>query len=320
MNVYIANFGRENFAWPDCFARSTIATINDVAVHGFWERGDREGYIQDRLKYGKTAAGIVPTRPVASRWFNLMTIVAETAADIWIHREKEHLWWTTSLPRAPTFEPLKEPVGDRRELIICHKPCEPWSNSNRKGNRLDWTGLHPRAQEFLFTEGTLQRLRPENADYALALIDGRDRSPWHDLPEWKAKASKKNPGITFNARQKSIAYMAMVAKGTVAASNGQQILRTVKNKELRIADGQLEPYLNALLDVQEGLCAITGLKLQFEGDADDKEMLCSLDRIDSDGHYEIGNLQIVCRFVNRWKGDGDDRQFRRLLDLVRSAQ
>jgi hypothetical protein len=78
--------------------------------------------------------------------------------------------------------------------------------------------------------------------------------------------------------------------------------------------------LNALLELQEGLCAITGLKLQFYGDEDDKEMLCSLDRVDSDGHYEIGNLQIVCRFVNRWKSDGDDRQFRRLLDLVRSAQ
>src|SRR3954465_11706137 len=122
MNVYIANFGRENFAWPDCLARSTIATINDVAVQGFWERGDREGYIQHRLKYGKTASGITPTRPVASRWSNLMTIVAEGAGGIWIHREKDHLWLTISLPQAPAFEPLKEPVGDRRDLIICHKP------------------------------------------------------------------------------------------------------------------------------------------------------------------------------------------------------
>lgn len=114
--------------------------------------------------------------------------------------------------------------------------------------------------------------------------------------------------------------MAMVAKGTVAASNGQQVLRTIKNKELRIPEGNLEPYLDALLEAQEGLCAITGLQLQFLGDEDDKEMLCSLDRIDSDGHYEVGNLQIVCRFVNRWKSDDDDRQFRRLLELVRSSE
>ncbi|MBR1199328.1 hypothetical protein JQ574_25350 [Bradyrhizobium sp. AUGA SZCCT0158] len=322
MKVFIANFGRENYAWPSCLTRSTIATMNDVAVQGFWEAGDRESYIQNRMKFNKTAAGISPTRPVASRWFNLMTTIVESAGDVWIHREKSQLWWTTSLLDAATFEPLKEPAGVRRDVIICHKPCDPWSNINRKGNRLDWSGLHPRAQEFLFTEGTLQQLKPTNAEYAMALIDGDDLSPWHRLPAWRAKASRRqsNPGVTFNARQRSIASMAMVAKGTVAASNGQQVLRTIKNKELRIPEGNLEPYLDALLEAQEGLCAITGLQLQFLGDEDDKEMLCSLDRIDSDGHYEVGNLQIVCRFVNRWKSDDDDRQFRRLLELVRSSE
>lgn len=320
MNVFIANFGRENYAWPECLARSTIATMNDVAAQGFWEAGDREGYIQNRIKNDMTAAGITPTRPVASRWFNLMTIIVESANDIWMHREKDQLWWTTSLRDAPSFEALKEPVGGRHDVIICHKPCEPWSNKNRQGNRLDWSGLHPRAQEFLFTEGTLQQLKPLNAEYALALMNGSDLSPWHNLQEWQGKASrrKKNPGITFNARQKSIAYMAMMAKGTVARSNGQQVLRTVKNKELRISETQLEPYIAALLEAQEGLCAITGLQLQFLGDEDDKEMLCSLDRIDSNGHYEIGNLQVVCQFVNRWKSDGDDRNFRRLINVVRS--
>jgi hypothetical protein len=97
---------------------------------------------------------------------------------------------------------------------------------------------------------------------------GGDLSPWHDLREWQAKASrrKKNPGVTFNARQKSIAYMAMMAKGTVGRSNGRQVLRTVKNKDLRIPENQLEPYLAALLEAQERLCAITGLQLQYHGD------------------------------------------------------
>jgi hypothetical protein len=79
--------------------------MNDVAVQGYWEAGDRESYIQHHMKYNKTAAGIYPTRPVASRWFNLMTIIVESVGDVWIHREKEHLWWTTSLNAAPSFEP-----------------------------------------------------------------------------------------------------------------------------------------------------------------------------------------------------------------------
>jgi hypothetical protein len=296
--------------------------MNPAAAQPLWAAGDREGYIQNRMKHGKTAAGIAPTRPVASRWFNLMTTIVESADDLWIHREKDQLWWTKSLSGAPSFEPLKEPVGDQRDVIICHKACEPWSNKTRWGNRLDWNGLHPRAQEFLFTEGTLQQLKPSNAEYALALVEGYDLSPWHLLREWQLKLERRarNPGIVFNARQKSIAYMAMVAKGTVARSNGQQALRTVKNKDLLIPEGQLEPYLAKLLESQEGLCAITGLRLQFHGDEDDKEMLCSLDRIDSNGHYEFGNLQIVCQFVNRWKNDGSDREFRRLIDVVRSIE
>lgn len=44
----------------------------------------------------------------------------------------------------------------------------------------------------------------------------------------------------------------------------------------------------------------------------------SLDRIDSDAHHEAGNLQVVARFVNRWKSDDSDKNFRRLLALVRS--
>lgn len=320
MKVFIANFGRENYAWPDCLARSTIATMNDVAVQGFWVAGDRESYIQNRMRLHKTAAGKTPTRPVASRWFNLMTTIVESEGDIWIHREKDQLWWTTSRPDPATFEPLKETGGDGRDVIICHKPCDPWSNKSREGNRLEWAGLHPKAQEFLFTEGTLQQLKPDNAEYALALINGDDLDPWYTRLDWKAKVErrKKNPGTTFNARQKAIWRMAATAKGTVDFANGQQVLRTVKNKELPIPEQELIPFLGALLTEQDGLCAITKLRLQYDGDEDDKEMLCSLDRIDSNGHYEKNNLQIVCRFVNRWKSSSDDGEFRRLMRVVQS--
>lgn len=320
MKVFIANFGRENFAWPLCLARGTIATMNDVAVQGFWEAGDREGYIQNRMMIDKTAAGKTPTRPVASRWFNLMTTIVQSEGDMWIHREKDRIWWTVSRSRQATFEPIKEPIGQGRgrDMIICHKPCNPWSDQNRKGNRLEWAGLHPKAQEFLFTEGTLQQLRPDNAEFARALIEGSDLAPWYSRPEWKAKIARrqKHPGTTFNPRQRAVWRMAATAKGTVNFSNGQKVLKTIKNKDLRIPEHELIPFLEALLAEQDGLCAITGLRLQYDGDEDDGEMLCSLDRIDSDGHYERDNLQIVCRFVNRWKSSSNDREFRRLIGVV----
>ncbi|MBB4199646.1 hypothetical protein CCR94_07225 [Rhodoblastus sphagnicola] len=322
MKVFIANFGRENYEWPVCLQRGTIATMNRVDLQKLWAAGDRDAYIDLQMK-GKTAAGITPTKAVASRWFNLMTIIAETDGDLWIHREKDQLWWTTSRSSTPTFEPKHETVGEKRDVIVCHKPSEPWSNRNRSGNRLDWNALHPKACEFLFTEGTLQQLRDDYAEYAAALINGDDLSPWHSRPEWKAKIEKakgkKGVATIFNARQRSAARMAMTAMGTVAGANGQKALHTVKNKDMGFASQQdLEKYLLDLLELQEGLCAITGLALQFDGDHDDVEMLCSLDRIDSAGHYEPGNLQIVCRFINRWKrADGDD-EFRRLIRVVRS--
>ena len=323
MKVFIANFGRENYEWPSCLARGTVATMNDVAVQGLWEAGDRESYIQARMK-GKTAAGIAPTRPVASRWFNLMTIIAQTDGDIWIHREKNQLWWTTSRSDPPTFEPKVEADRDMRNVIVCHKPCNPWTDENKMGNRLDWNGLHPRAREFLFTEGTLQQLGDDNAEYALALINGDNLSRWHSRSDWKAKEEgargKRGVVTIFNAKQRAAARMAMTARDTVASANGQQVLRTMKNKELRFpSEFELEKYLIGWLELQEGLCAITGLSLQYDGEFHDAEMLCSLDRIDSDGHYEVGNLQIVCRFVNRWKGNGDDSGFRRLIQVVRSV-
>jgi hypothetical protein len=51
----------------------------------------------------------------------------------------------------------------------------------------------------------------------------------------------------------------------------------------------------------------------------DLDLSPSLDRIDSDGHYAPYNLQIVARFVNRWKSDDDNSNFKRLLAPLRTV-
>ena len=100
-------------------------------------------------------------------------------------------------------------------------------------------------------------------------------------------------------------------------TNGQTVERKVKNKELRMTEYELDKLLRRLLEVQEERCAITGLPFQYQGAHKDPNMLPSLDRIDSDGHYENGNLQLVCRFINFWKQAADDQEFRRLVNVVR---
>jgi hypothetical protein len=75
MNVYIANFGTGNWAWKDCLARSSIAVMSDVRVHPFWQRGDREGYIAEAQRVLLNRAGRPVIKGVASRWFNLNTLL-----------------------------------------------------------------------------------------------------------------------------------------------------------------------------------------------------------------------------------------------------
>jgi len=325
MKTFIANFGRANYLWPNCKDKETVATFDDEDLYPFWERGDREGYIAHAVANKKSAAGITPTKPVASRWFNLATIISETSDDLWVHREKEELWWTISKtgPAQITLEPSSEPERTGTSVYVIQKPTNQWSNKDKKGRRLEWRALHPRARDFLFTEGTLQKLSEDNALYAQALVDGDDLSGWHSLPIWQAKQEKsgKAPVTVYPATRKAAYRMAKTALSTTSSANGQEDVRTIKNKEFRFnSQIELEEYLEALLLAQENVCAITSLPLQFDGEETDAEMLCSLDRIDSNGHYEIGNLQIVCRFVNRWKSDSDNNEFLRLIHVIQDSE
>lgn len=322
--VFIANFGRENYEWPNCLSRSTVTTMNTVKTHELWEAGDREAFIQTSMLFEKTAYGVAPTRSTASRWFNLMTIVAETSGDIWIHRDKNELWWTESLPDAPVFELSEDPTGDKPKPVwVCHKACKPWSSKSLRGNRLEWNGLHPKARDFLSTEATLQQLSADYAEYALALIQGDDLSPWHERQVWKNKPSlrKAGPVKTFGDLERSAFNMARTAWQTTLAANGQEETRTVKIKNFGFRDEEeLRTYLEDLFKKQEGICELTGLQLQHQGSEDDTELVCSLDRIDSSGHYEPDNLQIVCRFANRWKSDSDNAGFIRLVELLKNSR
>ena len=123
----------------------------------------------------------------------------------------------------------------------------------------------------------------------------------------------------LGARERSIADMKYSVGKTVFNSNGQTVERKVKDKELRMSEYELDKLLRHLLEVQEERCAITGLPFQYQGAHSDTNMLPSLDRIDSNGHYEKGNLQLVCRFINFWKQAADDQEFRRLINVVRGV-
>lgn len=129
----------------------------------------------------------------------------------------------------------------------------------------------------------------------------------------------KDDGRILGGREKSIIAMRLSVENTVKNANGQVVQRILKNKELRMTTAELEKLIASLLDLQGNRCALTGIPFQFHGPEADKNLLPSLDRIDSAGHYEAGNLQVVCQFINFWKSDNDNEEFKRLLMLVRGV-
>lgn len=309
--------------WPRCLQNSTVETFSHINALPFIEKCDKEGFIASAIKYEKTAKGIAPTKSVASRWFNVSKIFENTSDDIWIHRSGDDIWWTLSLglEHTKSVHPSHAPEAKPGEDVFhTSKATKIWSRQDLTGRRLSWKAAHPKARHFLATEATLQELSEDYAKYAFAMICGDDLSGWHDQSKWKKTLADSLKGeISIStALQNSAARMAMTAWETTKNSFGQKVERTVKNKEFEFnSKTELEQFVADLINSQQGLCAISGMPLQYDGAHDDLAMLCSLDRIDSDGHYAKENLQVVCRFINEWKSSEKDEEFRRLLHAVR---
>lgn len=124
---------------------------------------------------------------------------------------------------------------------------------------------------------------------------------------------------TLSPQEVAASRMFGTMLNTVAQSNGQAVERKVKEKLTTLTADEWSALWPAMLEAQQSRCALTGLPLGFDGDCDDPEMLASLDRIDSDGHYTAGNVQIVCRFINRWKCADDNQLVLRLIGTLRAG-
>lgn len=78
-----------------------------------------------------------------------------------------------------------------------------------------------------------------------------------------------------------------------------------RNKRKRRVVSVTIDDLLALLDQQGGRCAITGIELTHCGESQSD---ASIDRIDSNGEYELGNIRLVCVGVNMMRGRMGDEE------------
>jgi hypothetical protein len=318
MNVYVSLFGTENYAWARCLTENVIVTVVDDDLFPFWQTRDRLGFVNYAIRNKKTRRGNIPNKQTASRWYGLMQNVADTEGDYWIHRNGEEIWWTIS--GSEVFNYVPELDAAHARSYVFRKACVSWSNKDKMGQPLRWSALHPKAKNILSTQSTQIALSEENKEYVLSLLNGGDLGTWHASREWQDALKKTGGGLarTFSARERTIWRIIATVKGTVAGANGQIVDRVLKNKDLLMTDEELRKVIDELIDDQDGVCAISEVPLQLDGEETDKQLLCSLDRIDSSKHYEKGNLQLVCRFINKWKSADSDFEFRRLLGIARS--
>lgn len=124
----------------------------------------------------------------------------------------------------------------------------------------------------------------------------------------------------FDDYADALRRVVQTALDTVAGANGQEVMRRIKEKTYEFTSrSAFDAHVKELLIRQRGRCALTGLEMRPDSHGGDNECCLSLDRIDSSQGYAPGNLQLVCRFANRWKSDGDNDEFCRLIALLRNA-
>ena len=205
------------------------------------------------------------------------------------------------------FTPLR-PTGLQAGLVelgIDHKLKQKCSWENYEGFLRIVHGLRP-------------MLASAVGDPDLRLIDAHSflwvLGSWRRTPG-KDGSSKSSAGSSFGPAEIAAYEIAGSILSTVAGANGQLVERVVKPKTTSMNREVLMAHIAELIHEQKGLCKLTGLPLDLPP-IEDRDMMASPDRIDSALGYEKGNIQIVCWFANRWKGDDSDTNFRRLLSRL----
>lgn len=130
----------------------------------------------------------------------------------------------------------------------------------------------------------------------------------------KPAPSAPSSASTDDQRAAAIAHMVKMALQARDLSGREQV-GTAKDKNVEFpSPEEFEAHIAQLW--QSDRCALSDLKLDLT--MADLDLAPSLDRIDSNGHYAAGNLQIVARFINRWKSADQQDNFLRLIELLRS--
>jgi hypothetical protein len=314
MLIYQANFGERNRLWPACRDRGAILLYEDAEIFAARESGDEAALRAAIIAYRRTfeRSRNPASRSAVGRDVNMVDEFLGSAGDVWLHVGGNDLYWCVSAARCDRDRDV-DPRTGRPIVTMWKRTAEPWRNVGRDGARLDLRSMDPDVRAALkrFPRTFARRRGPlaERVATAIGGGPGAGRSPAGAGTGGAAEVEARWGPLLAEMREWAL---------EAAARSGVASVQIAKDKPSGLGRDGLDRLLRELLLTQRGRCAYTGLAM-LDGSQEPAYRRASLDRIDSGGGYERGNLHLVCRFVNRMKGDTPDREFRECLRLVRSA-
>ncbi|BCW89561.1 hypothetical protein sos41_27270 [Alphaproteobacteria bacterium SO-S41] len=306
MKIYRANFGENNKYWPQCVRNGEIIYYSEIEC---WRAYLAEDESAARSALSATVSARVNRKPksdaalkrLVSTYYNQLKTFAETSGDIWLHHDTKDLWWCKSIggvKELGVFEPQHRD-GDRfQAMLLSHDTENGWS---RLQSQLYAQQISD-ARNVLVRQPAVETINPPLDDVILKAIaeSGEARNERKD--GWDASIDRALRNAVLADKQ-----------------SGQLVTSTRKMKLFGYeSEQEMRSELRQMLDDQREICPITGHSMQRE-DHPVKELVASLDRIDSAKGYQRGNLQWVCRFVNFLKGAKSGADFDRLTTLLMSG-
>lgn len=316
---YVIKTGAENYFWERCREGNFTALMFDKPYYEAWAAGDTAAHLDVVRKNAKKGTPEIELKRRSTIWYNNGGTLRDSHGDIFLNRVGNNVYWATSTDAS--WFAIEHEYEGQPVVAVC-KPVDKWVRHTAKDVPLQWPTIHNKAKDYLSPHRALFHITDvEMCGYLDALLSGDDLKPWHTQPMWKLKQGEdkgKSLGNSVPVVDFVVEDLMLKIKHTVDQANGQVVMsvKSMKNKEL-IDEVAVKAHLRQLYIDQDGRCKISGIPMHVPGqDNKNPDLMVSPDRIDSNGHYEVGNLQLVCRFINFWKCAADNSAFADLLDLV----
>ncbi len=284
--------GYSNKRLPECLQENILSYGVNKKTYDFYISGDKESARKHYLTLKSGVSGELISPAVATRRLNILeSIIFANPDTLWINLSGDTLYWGQAQGEHfivdEYIEDNPNPIEVRGHYLLAKKMVTGWSNLTYQGYPIRLSEAHPQLFDWVNIQQTIGELH-KGGDYLLKYIRG-DIKPAHS-------ESIRHKSLLDASIDRMIDSAYQVAK----YSNGQQKIVVVKNKDNKHDRDEWRALLAEMLEKKGARCALTNREFDFSGV--DRFLMPSLDRIDSNGHYEKGNVQIVTWAANRAKG------------------